>query len=93
MSTPIFSAPYDFPAHELYTFEQWLAFVEPQPHRVQEMLSTLVEVEQVAELRAVALAVLHLREPDEKLTAMRALYLMGQNGLLHLNRLHDRRNN
>ena len=40
-------------------------------------------------MRAVALAVLHLREPDEKLTAMRALYHMGQDGLLSLDSARD----
>ncbi len=89
MSAPIFSDPEDFPAGELYTFEQWLAFVEPQPQRVQEMLATLDEAGRVTELRAIALQVLRLRKPDEKLTAMRALYRMGQNGLLSLDTGRD----
>lgn len=68
----------DVPADELYSFEQWLEFVVFEPPSVRHWLDMVVPEDM--ELRALALRVLQLKQPDEKLTAMRALYRMGQNG-------------
>lgn len=73
----------------LYTFEQWLDCAESHvPEQVSVCLTQMG-----TELRALALWVLQLRQPDDKLSAMRALYRMGQNGQLHLDAQTDWRSN
>ena len=77
----------DFPADELYSFDQWLDFVELEPPQVRHLRQNLAELSgqgQKPDLRALALRVLQFKQPDEKLTALRALYRMGQNGQIGL---------
>ncbi len=87
MNMPALIDPNDLPMDELYSFEQWLLLHESEPESVRMGLNALDVLNahpEQRELRAVALWVLQLKQPDEKLTALRALYRMGQKGQLTL---------
>ena len=83
----------DVSADELYSFEQWLNFSEPEPELVRVGLSAMGANPLQRELRTAALWMLQLKQPDEKLTAMRALYRMGQEDQLLLKSHTDWRGN
>ena len=85
-------SPQSFPADELYTFEQWLGFTEPVSATVQALIAQIQAQNPQPELRALALAVLALCAPEDKLTAMRAFYRLGcaqYAGELHLDAQKD----
>lgn len=77
------------PDAKLYDFEQWLAFCEPEPPAVQDLREMLASHPLACELRALALRVLRFKQPEEKLTALRLLFRMGQKGQLRLDADYD----